>query len=557
MWIRDRLDGLFTDEDFEGWFPSDGRPGLSPAVLALVSVLQFAENLTDRQAALAVSCRIDWKYCLGMGLGDAGFDYSVLSEFRDRLAEGDRADTLLRRMVDRLVEVGLLKTRGKVRTDSTHVLAAARTLNRPELVTETLRVALEALAQAAPSWLALLIDADWGRRYGRSARYDRLPKDKDELAAHVLRVGADGMLILKALAEPETPVYIKRLPQLEVLRRVWVQQYWTDAHGNLAWRGPKSTKDRLSRRDMPRRATGKVESDGRPDPGTARVPWASVEVITPHDPEARYCQKLTAAGQRAWIGYRDHQTESCDGDGANVIVHVATAPAPEQDIDALKRIHQGLEANGLHPVEHYVDAGYATPAAIAKSAERFGIALVGPVRPDTKASAHRGFTKADFTIDWSSRTVTCPNGNTSPPWKATLADGHPAISVLFSRKACRACPDRLDCTGNADGRGRHLTLLPQTLQEIQTRVRAEQETPEWKKRYAIRAGCEATVSETVHAHGLRHCRYKGLAKTHVQHILTAAGTNIVRLFAYDPPGEHPRPVRRVSHLQRLCQRLNT
>jgi len=162
MWIRDRLHGLFKDEDFEGWFPCDGRPGLSPAVLALVSVLQFAENLTDRQAARAVGCRIDWKYCLGMGLGDAGFGYSVLSEFRDRIAEGDRAGHLLELMVERLVDAGLLSTRGKVRTDSTHVLAAVRTLNRPELVTETLRLALEALAESAPAWLEGLIDADWG-----------------------------------------------------------------------------------------------------------------------------------------------------------------------------------------------------------------------------------------------------------------------------------------------------------------------------------------------------------------------------------------------------------
>ncbi|WP_194909757.1 transposase [Catenulispora rubra] len=151
MWIRDRLDGLFTDEDFVDWFPVDGRPGLSPAVLALVSVLKFAENLTDRQAAFAVSCRIDWKYCLGMSLGAQGFDYSVLSEFRDRLAEGDRADQLLAFMVERLVEAGLLKTRGRVRTDSTHVLAAVRTLNRPEPVAETLR------ARRWRSWL-------WPRR---------------------------------------------------------------------------------------------------------------------------------------------------------------------------------------------------------------------------------------------------------------------------------------------------------------------------------------------------------------------------------------------------------
>ncbi|HEV3172314.1 MAG TPA: transposase [Actinocrinis sp.] len=99
-----------------------------------------------------------------------------------------------------------------------------------------------------------------------------------------------------------------------------------------------------------------------------------------------------------------------------------------------------------------------------------------------------------------------------------------------------------------------MTLLP-PLQEIQTRVHLEQETLDRRKRYAIRAGCEATVSETVHAHGLRHCRSKGLAKTRVQHVLTAAGTNIARLFAYDPPDEHPRPPRRISHLQRLCRQL--
>ena len=101
-----------------------------------------------------------------------------------------------------------------------------------------------------------------------------------------------------------------------------------------------------------------------------------------------------------------------------------------------------------------------------------------------------------------------------------------------------------------------MTLLPQPLQEIQTRTCAEQETAEWKKRYAIRTGCEATVSETVHAHGLRDCRYKGLAKTQVQHVLTVAGTNILRLFAYDPPDQHP-PAQRVSHLQQLCKQLKT
>ncbi|CCK32807.1 transposase IS4 family protein [Streptomyces davaonensis JCM 4913] len=157
MWVRDRLDSLFTDGDFADWYPTDGRRGLSPAQLALVSVLQYAENLTDRQAAEAVRRRLDWKYCLGLELHDPGFDFTVLSEFRDRVAQGARADRLLALVVDRLAEAGLVKRRGRIRTDPTHVLAAVRRLNRGELVAETLRCALEELALRGEEWLAALV----------------------------------------------------------------------------------------------------------------------------------------------------------------------------------------------------------------------------------------------------------------------------------------------------------------------------------------------------------------------------------------------------------------
>ncbi|WP_201776930.1 transposase [Streptacidiphilus anmyonensis] len=170
---------MFADEDFTDWFPADGRKGLSPAQLALASMLQFAENLTDRQAAESVRFRIDWKYCLGLELDDPGFDYSVLSEFRDRMADGDRADRFLAVMVARLVGAGVVKQRGRVRTDSTHVLAAVRRLNRAELVAETLRLALDALALHADDWLARLVTQGWDERYGRPVRYDRLPRGKE------------------------------------------------------------------------------------------------------------------------------------------------------------------------------------------------------------------------------------------------------------------------------------------------------------------------------------------------------------------------------------------
>ncbi|MFE7028870.1 transposase [Streptomyces sp. NPDC057621] len=216
----------------------------------------------------------------------------------------------------------------------------------------------------------------------------------------------------------------------------------------------------------------------------------------------------------------------------------------------LEPIHHALARRRLLPCEHLVDAGYTSPAAILRAATAYGVTLLGPLRPITPSRRRPGFDKRDFRIDWEHHTATRLHGVTSPPWKDTRLDGQPGHSVLFPRAACRACTDRLKCTGNIDGKGRHLILMPRPLQEVQNQARADQETPAWQDRYAMRAGCEATVSETVHAHDLRHCRYRGRAKAHVQHVLTAAGTNI----ACFPPGTTPPgPPRPRTPFQRLCR----
>ncbi|GAB3843816.1 IS1182 family transposase [Dactylosporangium cerinum] len=542
MLMRDRLQDLFVDDDFTAWFPTDGRRGVSPARLALVSVLQYAENLTDRQAARAVACRIDWKYALGMELTEPGFDHSVLSEFRDRLAEGDRADLLLAVMVDRLTEAGLVRTRGRQRTDSTHVLAAVRRLSRVELVAETMRAALEALAKLDEVWLSGVMPPRWAERYGRSARHERQPTGGAAVRQYVEQVGADGIALLQAVYGAAALAGGAGVAAVEVLRQVWVQQYWYDESGQLRWREAKLSRARKSREGTTRRRSSTAAADDDAEP--ARVPWSSVEIVSPHDPQARFSHK---PGKVEWVGYRDHQTETCDAERPNVIVHVVTTPAPEQDVGVVDAIHTALMEQGIAPEEHFLDSGYVTPETVHRASTAHGITIVGPVREDPRAAERPGFAKEDFHVDWQTQTVTCPQGTVSPPWKPTVADGKPRISVLFRRADCRACTVRQQCTGNVDGKGRHLILLPEPLQDIQTRTRALQQTAEWKKRYALRAGCEATVSETVHAHGLRNCRYRGLAKTHVQHILTAAGANIVRL-AQHRPDQRRRPRTRLQEL---------
>ncbi len=172
---------MFDDAGFADLYPKRGQPAYAPWRLALVMLLQFREGLSDRQAAEAVRARIDWKYLLGLDLADPGFDHSVLCQFRARLLDGGATERLLTRVLDTAREDGLLKARGRQRTDSTHVLAAVRDLNRIELLAETLRAALNAVAVAAPDWLCAVAAPEWHSRYDRWVEEMRLPESGPEL----------------------------------------------------------------------------------------------------------------------------------------------------------------------------------------------------------------------------------------------------------------------------------------------------------------------------------------------------------------------------------------
>ena len=203
--VRDELGAWCQDEPFGAAYGVRGAPGISPAQLAVVTVLQFTGNLTDRQAADAVRGRLDWKYCLGLGLEDEGFDFSVLSEFRSRLVAGAMEAVLLEALLARLGELGLVGAGMRQRTDSTHVLGRIRDLNRVELAGETVRAALEALAAAAPGWLAQVTGASWQEVYGQRIDDWRLPDSAAKRAELAVQYGRDGYLLLRAAHHPGAP----------------------------------------------------------------------------------------------------------------------------------------------------------------------------------------------------------------------------------------------------------------------------------------------------------------------------------------------------------------
>jgi transposase len=481
---------------FAKLFASRGQPAEAPWRLALVTVLQFAEGLSDRQAADAVRGRIDWKYLLGLELADPGFDHTVLSEFRTRLVDGHAEHVLLDVLLRRAQDLGLFRPRGRQRTDSTHVLAAVRVLNRLERVGETMRAALNSLAVVAPDWLRSMVPDSWYERYGsRVENYD-LPKSEAARRELAAAIGADCQQLLEAIDAAVEQQWLQKVPAVQVLRQLWGEQYITDA-GSLRWREVKE------------------------------IPIPAEMISSPYDAEARYSSKRSVE----WVGYKVHLTESCDADTPHLITNVETTPAAVPDDIMLAVVHASLAAAGRLPSEHLVDKGYTDSHVLVDSKREYGITIIGPVAadPSWQAQAGAGFAKADFVLDWETRTATCPSGKQSYSWLTNPDITKPETAVVrFSRRDCSPCPSRAQCT-RRQIEPKELVLQPRLEHEALQTARRHQQTEVFKVQYAARAGVEGTHEQAVRRSGLRRARYIGLDKTRLQHVATAAALNLIRI----------------------------
>jgi transposase len=526
--FRDALGTIFQDEDFTALFPVWGQPGLPPWRLALVTILQFRENLADRQAAEAVRARIDWKYLLSLELTDPGFDFSVLSEFRDRLLAGSAEELLLDKLLERCRALGLLTTRGRQRTDSTHVLAAIRVLNRLELVAETLRAALNAVATVAPAWLQAVTPLAWYERYGRRIEESRLPKATAEREAYAHTVGEDGFLLLDLLETPEAPEGLRELPRIAALRRTWQRHYERTARAPASPGAPPEYDVRFkTSRELPPAAEG-IES--------------------PYDVEARYRHKRDTQ----WTGYMVHVSETCEPTAPHLLTHVHTTPATVHEAQCTEPIQQALVEKDVPPHEHLVDAAYISAELLVSSREEQDIILRGPTRPSQgwQTQVEGAYGPEQFVVDWDQQQVRCPQGHLSTAWwEHGGGQGSRPIIVQFATQTCAPCPVRAACT-RAKHRGRRLGLPPRAEAEAVADARAWYASAEGKAQYAQRAGIEGTLSQGVRAFGLRRSRYWGLAKTHLQHVAIAAAINIDRIVAW--LDARPRALTRLSRFAALA-----
>jgi transposase len=521
--LRTEFGALYDDQLLADLYPPSGRPvQVAPWCLVLVVVMQYIEGLTDRQAADAVRRCMDWKYALSLELTDPGFDFTLLHDFRQRLlahAAGQRfLDTFLAACKAR----GWIKARGTQRTDSTHVLAAIRTLHRLACVLEAMHYALNQLSDVVPAWVRQQVPPEWYTRYGLRSDQARLPKDASKREALAHQIGADGYQLLEWVSRPESPPGVCELPALEALRRIWLQQYYrctVPGRETLRWR------------------TGDEQ------------PPSALRIASPYDLEARYSSKR----HTHWVGYKLHLTETCDLGQPDLITQIITTPATTPDCVMGPSIVHDFAARDLLPGTHLLDSGYVDADFLVTAQAQHQVDVVGPAFGSYSRQHHtgQGYDLQAFVIDWEAEQARCPQGHPSVHWRPGHdVSGDPVMRIRFDGATCRACPARRACTSAKDA-PRQLTVRPQAHHEAIQAARQRQETTAFKVQYALRAGVESSLSQGTRRFALRQSRYLGLARTHLQQLLTATAMNIVRVIAWlhrEPLGERRRKPGHVAQL---------
>ncbi|ABW31715.1 transposase (plasmid) [Acaryochloris marina MBIC11017] len=412
-----------------------------------MSILQFLEGLTDRQAADAVRSRIDWKYLLCLDLSDVGFNHSVLSEFRTRLVTAGVESLIFEKLLQFCQERGWLKPRSRQRTDSTHVLAAIRAVTRLECAGETLRAALNALAVAAPDWLIAHSQPEWADRYSERIEDNHLPKSKSQRIKQAELYGKDGLELLNAVLAGNSPRWLRQILAVEILRKVWVQQYYC-CELSIIWRTQQE------------------------------APPASVMISSPYEPDAHYAKKHTTS----WVGYKAHLSETCEPGELHLITNVETTAAPV-DGDMTDSIHTSLANNTLLSSKHIVDTGYLDVELLVTAQEQYQVDLLGPTRTNLRwqAKEAKGFAADDFKVNWQNQSLTCPEGKSSVSWTPAI-DGrnNEVVKIKFAASDCSVFPSLHICTRSQRQR-RAVTLRPEAQYKALQQARQREPTSEYQQ----------------------------------------------------------------------------
>ena len=480
----------FDNAQFAHLYENGGRSPISPTLLACITILQYAFKVSDRMAVESTIMRRDWRIALGRDDSWAGFDASVLCNFRKRLIEHGCEEMIFGHVLEQLRSLGLLANRRKVRVDATSLVANVARLSRGDMIAETLRVAVCELWDAHPELrghteLARLYD-----EYGEEVWLGREGSGEGRLT----RLGRDGYLLLELFELVEQP-RARTIECRDLLARVLDENF--------------------------ERCDDEEEDGPRP---LTRDELGKDRVVTPHEPDVRVGTKK----HKSWAGDKVHLVETADEDQPNFVVDVLvtepTVPDVKVTLEIIDRARDVLpEAEVL-----LADSGYASAHNSREASER-EVDLVSP--PLANTSTRDIFPPERFEIDFAARTATCPAGKTTDRWYP----GERCIRIRFRQSDCAGCPLRSQCTtAKTSGRSLHISLYYEQL----VRDRAHMKTAEFRKLYRQRAAVEGTISHAVHQCGLRVSRYRGRTKRKFHALMAGTALN-VRRWLQPAPCRYP------------------
>jgi hypothetical protein len=476
----------------------NGRVAIEPVVLFGVSLLQYLEDIPDRQAVEMMRYHAGWNLALNCQLGEQEFHATTLVHFRQRLLEQQLGALAFEAVLDALAQAGLIQRKSRQRLDSTQMLGRVSRMSRLDCVRESLRLALQEIgaklpADQPPSWWPLL----WERYVDSQTDYRA---SLETLSRKFVEAGRDAQQLLGWLAG-EGGARLAQGKRVQLLRRVFGEQF--EVSGPTAVE-PK-TKERLS----------------------------SERVQNPHEPEATYASKGTGEQRKEHVGYKVQVAETVSeavlapGEPTrNFIVGMVTHAARESDEEGACKMEAEQQTMGLEkPPVNYVDAAYISTAELVQAAAE-GRELIGPA-PKCANNNEGRFQSEAFQVQVEQRRATCPAGhpNSQCSRLAEQATGRVSYRFEWDTVTCTGCPLRPKCI---KAEHKHRSLVVGENHTVLQARRQEQQTAAFKARMKHRNAIEGTQSELVRAHGLRRARYRGLAKTKLQNYFIGAACNVKR-----------------------------
>jgi transposase len=472
----------------------NGRPGIEPVWLLGTSLLQYLEGVPDRQAVEMLRYHAGWNFALNRTIGQEVFHPTVLVGFRNRLIEHELSQVVFAKVLDGLVESGLVERRSRQRLDSTQMMGLVARMSRLENVRETLRLALKEVEDSAvsfgkPAWWTEV----WERYVDSKLDYRATVA---QLTDKMSQGGADGLRLLQ-WASRLSDGTVAQGRQMKLLARVLEENFtWTEG-------------------------AGPVQKEAQP-PGA---------VHNPHDPDAQWAAKGQGKQRKEHVGYKVQVAETvvieplAKGEPTrSFLTGMVTQEAIGSD-EAGSVLMQADQAQmGLDkPSELYVDTAYISTAKLMEAREQ-GRELIGPAQRGLSRD-HR-FGVEDFDVQVEQRQATCPAGKISTQCSRLEEAQTGKVSYRFEWSThCRSCPLKDQCVGPTQN---HRTLVVGEHHTILQSRRREQKTEEFQKKAQRRNAIEGTQSELVRAHGLRHARYRGLKKVRLQNYFAGAACNAKR-----------------------------